>query len=97
MDEKSEFGDWTSENCGGGFNINCSDKSILSRKYLENESHRPVVGERCVVGYDYNISWFEVWFMCLPLTCFLEVLQVLDKPSPPKMVDDGLTQNPSFV
>ncbi len=56
-----------------------------------------MIGEGCVVGYDYNVSRLEVGLLSSPFSCLLELLYVLRRPSLPKVVDYGLAQNLSSV
>ncbi len=51
-----------------------------------------MIGEGCVVGYDYNVSRLEVGLLSSSFSCLLEVLEVLRRPSLPKVVDYGLAR-----
>ena len=60
--DKSQFGDWASENGGCCLNVDCSDQPIFPREDLDNLSHGPVIGECRVFSDHDDVSWLEVRF-----------------------------------
>ena len=74
--------------------IDCTHELVLSFEGSDDFTHYPIVGKGCIVCDNHQITNLEVGFDSFPLASFLEMLEILSRPTSPEMV---VAESPPLV
>ena len=74
--------------------IDCTHELVLSFEGSDDFTHYPIVGKGCIVCDNHHITNLEVGFCGFPLASFLEMLEILSRPTSPEMV---VAESPPLV